>query len=192
MEPETFRALLERVRAGDAEAAAELVRHFEPAIRRRIRMEMTSPHLRRLLDTVDICQSVLAAFFVRASAGQFDLTQPAQLHKLLAEMAHNKLLNHARSQQTQRRDHRRLEPGGAEDLLQAVADPGASPSHIVAGRELLQRARHLLSAEELELMDQRTLGRSWAEIAAEKGVPEPSLRKRYTRALDRVAQALGL
>src|SRR5208337_5677717 len=33
-EPEAFQVLIERIRAGDAEAAAELVRRYEPMVRR--------------------------------------------------------------------------------------------------------------------------------------------------------------
>src|SRR4051794_23122623 len=84
-----FPDLIRRVRAGEPQAAAELVCRYEPEIRRFIRVRLTDPHLRRTLDSVDISQSVLAAFFVRVIAGQFDLEEPSQLIKLLVTMAHN-------------------------------------------------------------------------------------------------------
>ena len=52
--------------------------------------------LRRVLDSVDVCQSVLANFFVRVAAGQFDLDQPEQLLRLLATMARNRILDHVK------------------------------------------------------------------------------------------------
>src|SRR5436190_14561840 len=107
-EASPFTALIGRVRAGDPEAAAELVRQYEPQIRRIIRLRLTDPRLNRVLDSMDICQSVLANFFVRAAAGQFELDQPEQLLKLLATMARNKLLNQAKRHRTRRRDQRRL------------------------------------------------------------------------------------
>ena len=58
-----FQAMLLRVRAGDEDAAAEVVRRYEPALRRLIRMRLTDPHLTRLLDSMDVCQSVLANSF---------------------------------------------------------------------------------------------------------------------------------
>ena len=69
----SFTDLIQRVRAGDEKAATELVRRYEPAIRVAVRVRLTDPGLRRFLDSMDICQSVLANFFVRAAAGQFDL-----------------------------------------------------------------------------------------------------------------------
>ncbi|MBI3464536.1 MAG: hypothetical protein HY000_16010 [Planctomycetes bacterium] len=73
-----FRDLLRRVRGGD-EAAAELVRTYEPAIRAAARVRLTDPRLRRLCDSIDICQSVLANFFVRAGSGDFELDRADQL-----------------------------------------------------------------------------------------------------------------
>src|SRR5260221_3136505 len=59
--------------------------------RRAIRFRLADTNLARLLDSMDICQSVLASFFLRAAAGQFDIEQPQQLVKLLVAMARNKL-----------------------------------------------------------------------------------------------------
>src|SRR5215510_13664761 len=85
--------LFRRVRAGDANAAAELVRQYEPAIRRRVRvwLRLQDPRLQRVFDSMDVCQSVLASFFVRAAAGQYDLQEPGQLIALLFRMARHKL-----------------------------------------------------------------------------------------------------
>src|SRR5216684_1879066 len=103
--------LIARLRAGDAQAAAEFVRHYEPVIRSRIRvwLRMQDARLRRLFDSMDICQSVLASFFVRAASGQFDLEQPEQLLGLLVQMARHKLANQVQMQQAQRRDVRRVQ-----------------------------------------------------------------------------------
>jgi RNA polymerase sigma-70 factor (ECF subfamily) len=188
---ESFQALLRRVRAGDEAAAAEVVRHYEPEIRRIVRLRLNDPRLGRVLDSMDICQSVLANFFVRAAAGQFELNTPGQLLKLLATMARNKLLKHVQKQQASRRDQRRLCAGG-EALLKGVAAPQETPSQVVAGEELLRKARALLSDEERALAEQRAQGRAWDEIARAVGGRSEALRKKLARALDRVAQRLGL
>jgi hypothetical protein len=60
------------------------------------------------------------------------------------------------------------------------------------GRELLQEFHRRLSAEERTLAEQRAVGRPWAEIASEHGESAEALRKRLTRAIDRVAQELRL
>ena len=62
----TFADFRRRVRAGDEEAATELVRRYESAVRIEVRMRLADSRLRRVVDTMDLCQSVLASFFVRA------------------------------------------------------------------------------------------------------------------------------
>ena len=57
-----FRELMVRVRAGDDAAALEIVRQYEPLIRREVRLRLEDPRLRRALDSMDVCQSVLASF----------------------------------------------------------------------------------------------------------------------------------
>jgi RNA polymerase sigma-70 factor (ECF subfamily) len=188
---QSFRALLRRVRAGEEAAAAEVVRHFEPEIRRIVRLRLTDPRLGRVLDSMDICQSVLANFFVRAAAGQFELDSPEQLLKLLTTMARNKLLNQAQKARAGRRDQRRLCADG-DTLLEHVAAAQETPSQIVAGKELLEKARALLSDEERNLAEQRVQGRDWDEIAAALGGRPEALRKKLARALDRVTRQLGL
>jgi len=187
-EAETFRDLISRVRQGDDQAAAELVRRYEPTIRMAIRVRLDHSDLRRLLDSMDVCQSVLANFFVRAASGQFELGTPGQLVKLLVTMARNKLINHAHHQQAARRDYRRRANVQTADL----ADAGPSPSRVVAFRELLESVRTRLSPEERRLAELRGDGRSWAEIAGEVGGHPDALRFQLTRALDRVARQLKL
>lgn len=188
---DAFRTLIQQVRAGDQQAASELVRQYEPAIRRAVRMRLTDPRLNRVLDSMDICQSVLASFFVRAAAGQFEMEKPEQLVKLLVTMARNKLLDQARKQQATRRDQRRVAAADAEEL-EAVPGTGSTPSQVLVGKELLQRVRDELSDEERYLVDQRILGRDWPDIAAELGERPDTLRMRLTRAMNRVASRLGL
>jgi RNA polymerase sigma-70 factor (ECF subfamily) len=183
--------LLRRIRQGDPAAAAELVRLYEPEIRRAVHVRLTDPRLRRVLDSLDVCQSVLAAFFVRAAAGQYDLHDPGRLLRLLTAMARNKVLDHARRQQAHRRDQRRVEAGAAE-ALEGVADPFPTPGRVAAGRDLLEEVRRRLTDEERCLADRRALGHDWAAIAAAEGAAPDGLRKKLTRALDRVARQLGL
>jgi RNA polymerase sigma factor (sigma-70 family) len=185
-----FQELIERVRGGDGDAAAELVRRYEPAIRRVVRLRLTDARLRRAFDSMDVCQSVLASFFVRAALGQYDLANPDQLLKLLAQMARHKVTDQMRRQRAGRRDLARLQDvAGAADY---VLDGDASPSRQVAGQELLVEFRKRLSSEEKELADLRADGREWADIGKERGESPEALRKRLARALDRVAQQLGL
>jgi RNA polymerase sigma-70 factor (ECF subfamily) len=189
-EEEAFRDLIGRVRAGDAQAAAELVRQYEPEIRRAVRVLLAGSHLRRLLDSMDISQSVLANFFVRVAAGQFEVDDPAHLLNLLVTMAHNRLRDQARKQHTGRRDARRQQPSAA--ALEGVASPDPGPAHVVAGQDLLQQLRSRLSDEERHVFDQWANGCDWAALAAQQGCTPDALRMRHARAIDRAARQLGL
>src|SRR5262249_43723847 len=134
-------------------------------------------------------QSVLANFFVRAAAGQFDLDRPEQLLGLLAAMARNKVTNLALRERAARRGGGRIRAGlGGADC----ADPRPRPSPVRAGDELLRAFRDRLTPEERHLADRRARGHAWAEIAAEVGGDPDALRVRLGRAVDRVAGELGL
>src|SRR4051812_37269179 len=121
-----FADLIARVRTGDRRAAEELVRQYEPVIRMEVRRQMRDPRLRRAFDSLDVCQSVLGSFFFRASLGQYDLDDPAEVVKLLVGMARNKVAFQVRKERRQRRDNRRVEALG--DNLVDLSDAGSSPS----------------------------------------------------------------
>jgi RNA polymerase sigma factor (sigma-70 family) len=186
----TFAEFMERVRAGDQQAAAELVHQYESLIRREVRLHLEDRRLCRVFDSMDVCQSVLGSFFLRVAAGQYDLERPEQLIKLLVTMTRNKLASAARQQHRQRRDQRRIV--GAADQLAHVADPAPGPGSVVSGQELLKLFREGLSDEERQLVDLRAEGLAWADIARQLGGTPEARRMQLTRTIERMAQALGL
>jgi RNA polymerase sigma-70 factor (ECF subfamily) len=189
-EEPSFQQLMQRVRRGDEAAAVELLRRYEPALRRVIHVRLVSARLRRLVDTDDISQSVLASFFVRAALGQYELSEPADLLKLLAIMARNKLADKARRPGVEHQAGRRVPLEELPD--EAITDPESSPSQHAALKDLLAEARRRLSPAERQLLDLRDQGLEWAAIAAQVGGSPEALRKRLHRAIDLVAAELGL
>lgn len=189
---ESVPPLIHRVRAGDPEAAAELVRRYEPLIRARVHvwLRLNHPELLGEVESVDICQSVLCSFFVRAAAGQFDLESPERLAGLLVRMARNKLLDQLKHRHAGRRDVRRNE--SIETALGQVTARDPDPSRVLLGRELLERVRGRLAAEERRAADLRGEGHTWAEVAGAMGGTPDGRRVQLARALDRVARELGL
>jgi RNA polymerase sigma-70 factor (ECF subfamily) len=181
-----FQELIQRVRAGDQAAAQELVTRYESKIRRVVRVKLDT-RLQRHFDSMDICQSVLASFFVRAALGQYEIKTPEDLLKLLSTMARNKLINAVNKQGRGRRDYHRVETGNVDH---AGHEP--TPSRAVSNRELLQETRKRLSEDERKLLDMREDGKEWVDIAAEVGGTAEALRKKLSRAIDRVAAELGL
>ncbi len=186
----SFLTFLERVRGGDQFAAEELVRMYEPEIRREVRLRLRDSRLRRDFDSMDICQSVMASFFVRASLGQFELQKPEELIRLLVTMTRNKLVSQVRKQQTQGRDMHRRDAAGQEKVQNVAKGP--TPSLLVANQELIQEFRKRMTPEEWGIAERRTQGLHWDAIAAEMGGTSEGCRKQLSRAVDRVSQELGL
>lgn len=180
-----FRLLLRRVRAGDKFAAEELVRRYEPAIRRAVRIRLLNNQMRRVLDSMDICQSVLASFFRQVRANRFELESPAQLVKLLAKMADHKLIDQVRRQTAQRRGGRAAK---RVEVLDDIVGDTPSPSQQAQIRERIQAVRRRLSPLELRLWELQQEGKEWKEIAAIVGGTPEALRKRLERALTRIEQ----
>jgi RNA polymerase sigma-70 factor (ECF subfamily) len=188
---QSFQSLIRRVRLGDEAAAAVLVRRYEPHIRRVVHVRLLHSPLRRHFDSMDVCQSVLGSFFLRAALGQYELDSPGQLVRLLAAIARNKLADQAR-----KRHGVPADPvagrAAAERDLDAVAAAEPSPSRRAEARDLLDQVRGRLDDDERAVADRRALGREWADIAAELGGTADALRKKLSRALDRVARDLKL
>jgi RNA polymerase sigma-70 factor (ECF subfamily) len=139
---------------------------------------------------MDVCQSVLASFFVRAALGQYELESPEQLLKLLATVTRNKLADQARKQRVDRRENLPAAEGSSGDGNFVAADP--SPSRQLAARDLLEEVRRRLTSEERQLLELRDQGLDWAEIGVARNGSAEALRKRLARAIDRVSAQLGL
>jgi RNA polymerase sigma-70 factor (ECF subfamily) len=184
-----FPEFIRRIRAGDDQAARELVERYGPVIRCEVRLRLRDPRLFSRFDWADICQSVMASFFLRAASGQYDLRQPDHLRRLLVVMTRHKLANQERRHRAEMRDCRRLEAHGPA-LLAEWSAKSPSPSRLVAGRELLDEFRRRLSAEERLLAELRADGCEWSEIAARLGGTAEARRKQLGRAIDRVEQQL--
>jgi RNA polymerase sigma-70 factor (ECF subfamily) len=184
-----FAEFVRRLRDGDEDAARELFRLYEPAIRRVVRLRLRDPKLRRVIDSGDICQSVFASFFVRAAVGGYDLESPDQLLRLLATIARNKLADHANRERAERRDQRRIDPTA---VLEECPASGDSPSRQAAAIELVQEAQRRLTPHERALLERRNQGLEWAEIADELGGSPDGLRVRLARAVARIRRQLGL
>jgi RNA polymerase sigma factor (sigma-70 family) len=185
-----FLELLRRIRAGDETAALALHATYAEQLRRIIRVQLTQPALRRQMDSLDICQSVFADFFVRTALGQYDLESPTELLRLLATMARHRVVYHAQKRRAARRGIRRVEAGAIEDF--ALTSSGGTPNQIVSARELLRQCQKRLSAEERSLVDRRRSGQGWEEIAAAVGRSADAVRKQYKRAIERVSGDLGI
>jgi RNA polymerase sigma-70 factor (ECF subfamily) len=191
-ETDNYADFIRRVRLGDEQAAEQLVRRYEPEIRLEIRarLRMRDQRLRRHFDSVDVCQQVLASFFVRAAVGDFDLDDPQQLIRLLVGMARNKLASQVRHHYRKSRDVRRVDSDDAGEAPLSSTDE--TPSQVVSGRELLAEFRSRLSDDEMRVADLRAKGLEWGAVAESLGGTPEGRRKQLSRAIARVGQELGI
>lgn len=190
IESESFCEAIRRIRGGDEQAAAELVARYEPLIRREVRLHLEDRRLRRVFDSMDVAQSVLASFFLRTTAGEYELENPEQLAGLLAQMARNKLASAARKHYRHRRDARRT--AADDEALRSTAATDASPDEELASQELLDALRKRLTREELQIAVLRADGRTWDEIAAAMGGKAQARRMQLLRGVERAAAELRL
>jgi DNA-directed RNA polymerase specialized sigma24 family protein len=187
---QTFEDIIRRTRAGDEEAAREIVQLFEPLVRRELRIKMTDRRMSQIFDSVDVCQSIWSSFFVRVVAGQYDLDSPQHLAKLLSSMAKNKLASQARRQYAGKRDVSRIEYNRPD--LADMPDAHESPSVSLKAKELLAKIQENLSDEELKMSELRRDGLTWEAVAETLGGTAQSRRMQLDRAADRVIGQLGL
>jgi RNA polymerase sigma-70 factor (ECF subfamily) len=187
-----IRDLYRRIQSDDAdvrrEAGLELVERYGPEIRRAIHHRLTDPRLRRLFDTLDICQSAFGAFFEHVGGDGFVLDQPESLLCILHTLAHNKFREYVRRHQAKQRDVRRQAGGDAP--LGGLIDKQRDPGQDVAERELVQQVLLRLSPENRYLVTQRAEGRDWGDLAGELNTTPDQLRMRWNRAREQLIQEL--
>jgi RNA polymerase sigma-70 factor (ECF subfamily) len=185
LDEEEFRQLLNRVRLNDEDAAAELVRRYEPEIRTMVRawLRPWEMRLRKVFDSNDICQSVLAWFFLKDATARYDLASQDNLRRLFLVMVRNRVFYHARQH---RHDQR------VQSMTVDLASPAPPPDEILAERELLDTIYSRLSAEEADVMNRRLQGASWDEVATALGGTPDGRRMQLARATGRLAHELAV
>lgn len=184
-----FTSLMDKARAGDAEAAQRLVELYEPEIRRTARMKLKDSRLRRIVDSIDICQSVFGKFFQTAQSSRgLDLQKPEQLLGLLVTMTRNRVVDEHRHQTAQKRDAGDGVVGAEANVL--VSD-GPGPRTETELKEMLANVRSKLTVIELEVADLRGAGLSWEEVAQRIGGSPDGHRKRLERAIQRVRDEMA-
>jgi RNA polymerase sigma-70 factor (ECF subfamily) len=184
-----FEDLLQRVRAGEEEAAAEFVRVYEPHVRRVVRARLRIARLRRVADSSDFCQAVMGSFLVRAAMGQYEVAGSDELRNLLGRIARNKVADLVRRPEYRVCAVPVAAPGvtGVEPIV-----VGGGPASRLAWNELLQAGRDRLSERERQVSELRAQGLAWGEVADRMGEKPDAVRNRLNRALKRIAGELGL
>ena len=105
------------------------------------------------------------------------------------------VLNDAIKAASRRRRAVPLGVGGAEDVLERLADPGAGPHEEAEAAEARRRVwramEELPPAQRAAIVQRYYLGMSEAEMAEEAGSPRGTVKKRLHSARGRLAKLLG-
>ena len=189
-EPATFRILMGRVQAGDEEAANELVRLYEPQVRRIARVRLNSPTLRRELESTDVCQSVMFTAVRGLAKGKLQCDSPEKLLSLLAVMAQNEVRKAVREQHAQKRDCTRVVDADVREVDPALQSD--TPSVKVERAEFLKVVLDRLSPDEQFIAHERARNVSWEELGERLGLTADALRVRFSRKVSRIKHELGL
>ena len=188
--PTDFALRIIQLRLGDPVAIENFVAEYEPYIRRSIRFRINQSALWTVTDSTDVCQSVLGGFLLRLTSGDFDLRSEDDMRRLLLVIAKRKfsmLRRHEYSAKRSRKVTRSL-----HDLPEIVSAASQEPSARFECRELAELVKLHLTESEFDLLRRRRDGQAWDQIASDLAVDVVTLRKRLSRALQRVAAELDL
>jgi RNA polymerase sigma factor (sigma-70 family) len=168
---------LERIRAGDEDAARELLRRYEAEVRLVVRRQLPRL-LRSRFDSLDFLQSVWGDFFQKVRSGPAQFEDSRHLVGFLARAAKNKVIDQYRRAGSQKQDMHREEPiwaeGGRPRDLEA---PGDTPSEVAEAREALDRLMVLLPDDRRSILELKAQGLSSREIGERLGVSERTVQR---------------
>jgi len=174
-----LRAVIERIRSGDEEAARELLCRYESEVRLVVRRQLPRL-LRSRFDSLDFLQSVWGSFFQRLksddSGSEFE--NGRHLVAFLAKVARNKVIDQSRRAGSQKQDMKREEPlwsdGGRPREISGRED---SPSEVAGGRETLDRLLSATPADRREIVALKARGLSSREIGDRLGMSERTVQR---------------
>jgi RNA polymerase sigma-70 factor (ECF subfamily) len=181
MDDEDFVDLIARAQSGDEAAVGRLLHQYEDDVRRMVRVRLPRS-LRGQFDTMDFVQAVWKSFFTGCGPDPGPFRNERHLLGYLAGVARNKVFEeYRRRTQTRKYDLNREEPlyvrRGDRDVWRAVAAPDPSPSQEAQAGDRLAQLVAGRSRRDAEVVELRSQGLTFEEIAARTGLHERSVRR---------------
>jgi RNA polymerase sigma-70 factor (ECF subfamily) len=165
-----------RIRAGDEEAATELLRRYEAKVRLVVRRQLPRL-LRSKFDSLDFLQSVWGSFFHRVRTGPTDIQDEPNLVAFLAWAARNRVFDEYRRASSQKHDVRREEPLWEGDNARELVAPLETPSQVVQAQETLEHLQDLIPDDRREVLALKAEGYSCREIGERLGLSERTVQR---------------
>lgn len=190
-EPALTLSLLRRWHAGDDSALAALIDKDLPWVRAQVARRM-GDELRGRADVDDVVQQALMN--VLQHGPRFQTDDVEHYRALLLCIVENTIRKMVRDGRRQKRWAGREEPlpSGSVLALTGGATRPATAADRNERRAWLQLALELLDADEREIVLARQWeGHAFAAIGARLGISEDAARKRFDRAVARLAQLVG-
>ena len=165
--------LLQRLTRGEMDAAGEVYMTFEPVLRVLVRRRLT-PRLRAKFDSRDVVQSAWADVLKGFREGAWQFTDREHLRAYLARVTYNHLVNFCRRHSLAIRHEQPL-AGDEQPGLPPSAQP--RPSELAQADELWKLLVGLCPPAHLNLLQLKRQGVPLADIAAQTGLHESSVRR---------------
>lgn len=158
----TFTELLQRFRAGDSDAARELVQRYTPVIRHVVR-ERLPQRLRGEFESMDFAQEVWVAV-CRSPAMENEFASAERLKEYLVRIAVNRVVDVYRHRSSQR-----AYSGSPEQPIEAAAGTDQTPSQFAIAGERWNSIAASLPTAHVVVVERVRQGFSHQEIAEQTG-----------------------
>lgn len=181
MDDPEFTGLLMRVRAGDEQAARQLLEAFEGELRLMVRVRLPNA-LRNQYDSMDFVQAAWASVLVGPGACDAHFEGPRQFLRYLSGVVQNKVWEEYRRRtrtkkyELAREERLYVRKGDHEEVREVVA-PGPTPSQELQARDRLGQLLAGRSPAEIEVLELRRQGLTFQEIADRTGWHERTVRR---------------
>jgi RNA polymerase sigma factor (sigma-70 family) len=171
MNMDPLELLLEKFRAGDRAAVAQLFAEFEELLQRRAR-RLLSPFLRTQLDSRDMVQSVWAHVLQASGQADWAFMNREAFRAFLLKILQRRVVDHSRRMRASQRRELLTEPEQARRQASQ-----ARPSECAEAEELWARMRALCLPQHVPILQLKQEGFSVEEIAAQTNLHPSSVRR---------------
>jgi RNA polymerase sigma factor (sigma-70 family) len=185
MSAEHLDELLAGLNSGDAAAAEQVFRTYEPYLRILVRRELRAG-LRTKFDSSDVLQSVWTHLLEGIEGRGWHFADRAHLQAFLIRLMKNRFIDMCRKHGPALAHEQHL---ADHALAEAVAEEGPRPSEVAQVNELWERILALCPPNHQELIRMRRDGLTADEIAARTGLHPNTVRRILAELAQRVEAA---
>jgi len=173
MNEDALDILLQQLSSGEAAAAEQAFRAYEPYLRKVVR-RLLPERLRPKFDSADVVQSVWADLIRDFAESGRRFANAEHLRAFLVKATRHRFIDRVRRHQTAADRERPLEEAEADHLPES-REP--RPSEVAQATELWERLLVLCPPEHRELLHLKRQGLATTEVAARTGLHEDSVRR---------------